>query len=274
MKSRLQYENPATASPSDVGKFCHTYCRPIPLAVRTAPTSSSTLSHESYGAGEYGPGYHVYAHHTHTYNRPTLGSMYVDKLMQLQDKVSPEEYTRASLHMSKYNTQVEMFLAYDDTQRVHLLRKDMRNEESSLGDGLGEGHGMLGQAGSGMLRISVGQNKLAAKVAKKFKERSFGSGATSGLTSVFQLRAPAARAPKPRTPKPQLHLWVLERAGEKRAAEEREAALGAAEEREAALGAAEEREAALEAAAEREAALEVEWERRAEWDMEAEWERQ
>ncbi|KAK1371070.1 hypothetical protein POM88_037162 [Heracleum sosnowskyi] len=198
-----------------------------------------------------------------------------------------------------------MFLAYDDTQRVHLLRKDMRNgksckyvsflflearecdygisirlklkgklelasglelvnaypslgfgavEESSLGDGLGEGHGMLGQAGSGKLRISVGQNKLAAKVAKKFKERSFGSGATSGLTSVFQLRAPAARAPKPRTPKPQLHLWVLERAGEKRAAEEREAA--------------------LEAAAEREAALEVEWERQAEWDMEAEWERQ
>ncbi|KAK1352933.1 hypothetical protein POM88_052771 [Heracleum sosnowskyi] len=213
------------------------------------------LSHESYGAGEYGPGYHVYAHHTHTYNRPTLiGSMYVDKLMQLQDKVSPEEYTWASLHMSKYNTQVEMFLAYDDTQRVHLLRKDMRNEESSLGDGLGEGHGMLGQAGSGKLRILVGQNKLAAKVAKKFKERSFGSGATSGLTSVFQLRAPAARAPKPRTPKPQLHLWVLERAGEKRAAKEREAA--------------------LEAAAGREAALEVEWERQAEWDMEAEWERQ
>ncbi|KAL1804426.1 hypothetical protein DCAR_0936076 [Daucus carota subsp. sativus] len=56
-------------------------------------------------------------------------------------------------------------------------------EESSLGDGLGEGYGMLGQAGSGKLRVSVGQNKLAAKVAKKFKERSFGSGATSGLTS-------------------------------------------------------------------------------------------
>ncbi|KAK1371066.1 hypothetical protein POM88_037158 [Heracleum sosnowskyi] len=44
----------------------------------------------------------------------------------------------------------------------------------AVGDGLGEGHGMLGQAGSGKLRISVGQNKLAAKVAKKFKERSFG----------------------------------------------------------------------------------------------------
>lgn len=56
-------------------------------------------------------------------------------------------------------------------------------EESSLGDGLGEGYGMLGQAGSGKLRVSVGQNKLAAKVAKKFKERSFGGGATSGLTS-------------------------------------------------------------------------------------------
>ncbi|OAY65833.1 U4/U6 small nuclear ribonucleoprotein Prp31 homolog [Ananas comosus] len=57
-------------------------------------------------------------------------------------------------------------------------------EESSLGDGLGEGYGMLGQAGSGKLRVSVAQNKLAAKVAKKFKEKLYGSsGATSGLTS-------------------------------------------------------------------------------------------
>ncbi|BBH03077.1 pre-mRNA processing ribonucleoprotein binding region-containing protein [Prunus dulcis] len=57
-------------------------------------------------------------------------------------------------------------------------------EESSLGDGLGEGYGMLGQAGSGKLRVSMGQSKLAAKVAKKFKEKNYGSsGATSGLTS-------------------------------------------------------------------------------------------
>ncbi|XP_017217849.1 U4/U6 small nuclear ribonucleoprotein Prp31 homolog [Daucus carota subsp. sativus] len=56
-------------------------------------------------------------------------------------------------------------------------------EVSSLGDGLGEGYGMLGQAGSGKLRVSAGQNKLTAKIAKKIKERSFGSGATSGLTS-------------------------------------------------------------------------------------------
>jgi hypothetical protein len=32
---------------------------------------------------------------------------------------------------------------------------------------LSGGYGMLGQAGSGMLRVSVGQRKLAAKVAKK-----------------------------------------------------------------------------------------------------------
>lgn len=63
-------------------------------------------------------------------------------------------------------------------------------EESSLGDGLGEGYGMLGQAGSGKLRLSVdhGANKLAAKVTKRFKAnscRSSGistSGATSNLT--------------------------------------------------------------------------------------------
>ena len=38
----------------------------------------------------------------------------------------------------------------------------------SIGDGLGEGYGMLGQAGSGKLRVSVGQSKLAAKVSKKY----------------------------------------------------------------------------------------------------------
>lgn len=37
-----------------------------------------------------------------------------------------------------------------------------------IGDGLGEGYGMLGQAGNGRLRVSVGQSKLAAKVAKKY----------------------------------------------------------------------------------------------------------
>ncbi|CAL9041673.1 unnamed protein product [Musa banksii] len=57
-------------------------------------------------------------------------------------------------------------------------------EESSLGDGLGEGYGMLGQAGSGKLRVSIGQSKIAAKAAKRFKEKHSGSnGAASGLTS-------------------------------------------------------------------------------------------
>ena len=40
-----------------------------------------------------------------------------------------------------------------------------------IGDGLGEGYGMLGQAGSGKLRVSMGQSKLAAKVAKKYAFR-------------------------------------------------------------------------------------------------------
>ncbi|KAJ9554537.1 hypothetical protein OSB04_018582 [Centaurea solstitialis] len=66
-------------------------------------------------------------------------------------------------------------------------------EESSLGlgkfarsrDGLGEGYGMLGQAGNGKLRVSAGQSNLAAKVAKKLKDNKQYSngGATSGLTS-------------------------------------------------------------------------------------------
>ena len=36
-----------------------------------------------------------------------------------------------------------------------------------IGDGIGEGYGMLGQAGSGKLRVSAGPSKLAAKVAKR-----------------------------------------------------------------------------------------------------------
>ncbi|KAI5396237.1 hypothetical protein KIW84_062443 [Lathyrus oleraceus] len=40
-------------------------------------------------------------------------------------------------------------------------------QDSSLGDGLGEDYGMLGQAGSGKLRVSAGQSKLAAKVRIK-----------------------------------------------------------------------------------------------------------
>jgi U4/U6 small nuclear ribonucleoprotein PRP31 len=57
-------------------------------------------------------------------------------------------------------------------------------EESSLGDVLGKGYGLLGQAGSGKLRVSTGQRKLAANVAKRYKEKNYGSsGVRSGLTS-------------------------------------------------------------------------------------------
>ncbi|GAB2296195.1 hypothetical protein Dimus_030323, partial [Dionaea muscipula] len=56
-------------------------------------------------------------------------------------------------------------------------------EESSLGDVLGEGYGMLGQLEVVSENIS-GRSKLVAKVAKKLKEKNYGSsGATSGLTS-------------------------------------------------------------------------------------------
>ncbi|KAL8140114.1 hypothetical protein V2J09_006135 [Rumex salicifolius] len=57
-------------------------------------------------------------------------------------------------------------------------------EESSLGDGLGEGYGMLGQAGSGKLRVSAGPSKLLVRVNKKLKGRNYGSsGATTGMAT-------------------------------------------------------------------------------------------
>lgn len=56
-------------------------------------------------------------------------------------------------------------------------------EESSLGDGIGEGYGMLGQAGSGKLRVAQSHKKIA--VPKKYKEKNYGSsGSTSGLASL------------------------------------------------------------------------------------------
>ncbi|TVU28362.1 hypothetical protein EJB05_19878 [Eragrostis curvula] len=57
-------------------------------------------------------------------------------------------------------------------------------EESSLGDGLGKGYGLLGQAGSGKLRVSTGESKPISQFAKRFKEKNCGSGRLiSGLTS-------------------------------------------------------------------------------------------
>ncbi|RRT80535.1 hypothetical protein B296_00023598, partial [Ensete ventricosum] len=51
-----------------------------------------------------------------------------------------------------------------------------------FGDGLGEGYGMLGQAGSGKLRVSIGQSKLAVKAAKRSATSSFGHVSSSKLT--------------------------------------------------------------------------------------------
>lgn len=48
-----------------------------------------------------------------------------------------------------------------------LLKMSLTFISPKSGDGLGEGYGMLGQAGSGKLRVSIGQSKLAAKAAKK-----------------------------------------------------------------------------------------------------------
>ena len=62
-------------------------------------------------------------------------------------------------------------------------------EDSPLGGGYVQGFGMLGQAASSKLRASAGKSKLAAKVAKKLKEKHYRtrSGATSGLNLNFSL---------------------------------------------------------------------------------------
>ncbi|CAH8353855.1 unnamed protein product [Eruca vesicaria subsp. sativa] len=63
-------------------------------------------------------------------------------------------------------------------------------EESSLGDGLGVGYGMLGQGGSKRLRISSvpSKMKLSAKLEKKLKERQYTSGASTSTCGFMTSR--------------------------------------------------------------------------------------
>ncbi|XP_050908270.1 DNA-directed RNA polymerase I subunit 2 [Lathyrus oleraceus] len=105
-------------------------------------------------------------------------------LKALIDTTDREIYVNlTSCYNEKYEKEKEKYAITDMRKLANRMQFGIP-EESSLGDGLGEGYGMLGQAGSGKLRVSAGQSKLAAKVAKKFKEKDYGSsGATSGLTS-------------------------------------------------------------------------------------------
>ena len=76
--------------------------------------------------------------------------------------------------------------ALTDRQKLENRMKFGMQEESSLGDGLGRGYGMLGQVDSGILKVLMGKRKLLAKVAKKDHEKKYGNiGATSGLSSIF-----------------------------------------------------------------------------------------
>lgn len=59
------------------------------------------------------------------------------------------------------------FLDHDSFWQLYVLLLHCKLSLAT-GDGLGEGYGMLGQSGAGKLRVSVGQSKLAAKVAKKY----------------------------------------------------------------------------------------------------------
>ncbi|KAF9598635.1 hypothetical protein IFM89_028304 [Coptis chinensis] len=62
-------------------------------------------------------------------------------------------------------------------------------EKSSLGDGYGEGYGMLGQAGCGKMRVTVNHSRLAPRVTnmKCKKTEQDRNDATSGLTLSLPL---------------------------------------------------------------------------------------
>ncbi|KAH0651482.1 hypothetical protein KY285_032170 [Solanum tuberosum] len=70
-----------------------------------------------------------------------------------------------------------------DAQKLRNRVKFGVPEESSLGDGLGVGYGMLGQTGSGKLRVSARQNKKIVKISKVKSYGSSRAAAISGLMS-------------------------------------------------------------------------------------------
>ena len=78
--------------------------------------------------------------------------------------------------------------ALTNRQKLENRMKFGTQEESSFGDGLGRGYGMLGQVDSGKLKVLTGKKKLVAKVAKKELEKKHGNiGATSGLSSSLYI---------------------------------------------------------------------------------------
>ncbi|KAI3890061.1 hypothetical protein MKX03_021418 [Papaver bracteatum] len=113
----------------------------------------------------------------------------IEKLLELPPAKQPKPLPVPNFESKKKRAGIRLRKQknkYAPTQSRRLANRMQFGitEESSFGDGLGEGYGMLGQAGNGKLRVSVGQSKLAAKVAKKFKVNNYGSGvAASGLIS-------------------------------------------------------------------------------------------
>eukprot|EP01018_Ginkgo_biloba_P007664 Gb_18678 [translate_table: standard] len=78
-------------------------------------------------------------------------------------------------HRSRRLCKMKERYAITDMRKLANQMQFGIREESSLGDGLGEGYGMLGQARSKKLHVSIGKSKLATKAAKKFKEKHYGS---------------------------------------------------------------------------------------------------
>ncbi|KAI3955949.1 hypothetical protein MKW98_006309 [Papaver atlanticum] len=113
----------------------------------------------------------------------------IEKLQQLPPAKQPKPLPVPSFEPKKKRAGIRLRKQKNKYAPTHSRRLANRmqfgiTEESSLGDGLGKGYGMLDQAGNGKLRVSVGQSKLVAKVAKKFKVNNYGSGgAASGLLS-------------------------------------------------------------------------------------------
>ncbi|KAF6161968.1 hypothetical protein GIB67_020024 [Kingdonia uniflora] len=103
----------------------------------------------------------------------------------------------------RYRKRKERYSTTDMSKLVNRMQFGIP-EESSLGDGLGFGYGMLGQDGNG---------KLPAKIAKKFKETKHSAGSSGATTSGFTSSLAFTSVQELELPNPQLHAYNQLRSG-------------------------------------------------------------
>ncbi|MCO5559694.1 hypothetical protein L7F22_013295 [Adiantum nelumboides] len=114
-----------------------------------------------------------------------------EKIEKRQEPLPVPDFNPKKKHGSCRLKKMKERYALTEVQKLVSQMQFVIAEESLLGDGLGHGYGMLGQTGSGKLRVTRGLQKLGGKAAKALRDSSTygssisGASSTSGMLSSF-----------------------------------------------------------------------------------------